>query len=211
MTELRVRSDRRGASRNTRERVCSLVLTAYLQLNIPMKKVTIYSDGACEGNPGPGGWAAILMYKGHVREICGGAPATTNNRMELQAAVEGLKALKEPCEVEFFTDSQYLLTGITEWLKQWQARGWMTKDKKAVKNEALWRALDTESSKHKISWQWVKGHAGHEMNERCDLLGRTEISKIRQQFSSDQLKASLESFKRSLGPLELDGQLEGTA
>jgi ribonuclease HI len=173
-----------------------------------MKKITLYSDGACEGNPGPGGWAAILMYKQHQREICGGAPATTNNRMELQAAVEGLRALREPCEVEFFTDSQYVRTGISEWLKDWKARGWKTKDKKAVKNEELWRQLDAESAKHEITWKWLKGHAGHEMNERCDLLARTEILKLRQQLKPDQLRALLEEFKQTLDPADLNGELK---
>ncbi len=173
-----------------------------------MKQVILYSDGACEGNPGPGGWAAILIYKNHVREICGGTPATTNNRMELQAAVEGLKALKESCEVEFFTDSQYVRNGISEWLKDWKVRGWKTKDKKPLKNEQLWKELDVESAKHQIAWKWLKGHAGHEMNERCDLLARTEILKIREQFNPDQLKTSLEEFKRSVDPVDLNVELE---
>jgi len=175
-----------------------------------MKRVTLYSDGACEGNPGPGGWAAIVTYKQHEREICGGSPATTNNRMELQAAVEGLRALREPCEVEFFTDSQYVRTGISEWLSDWKARGWRTKDKKAVKNEELWKQLDSESTKHQITWKWLKGHAGHEMNERCDLLARNEILKLRQQFAPDQLKTRLEEFKRNLGPADWNGELEVT-
>jgi len=173
-----------------------------------MKRVTLYSDGACEGNPGPGGWAAIVTYKHHARETCGGVPATTNNRMELQAAVEGLRTLKEPCEVEFFTDSQYLRTGISELLKEWKARGWRTKNKKAVKNEELWKELDAESAKHEIAWKWLKGHAGHEMNERCDLLARNEILKLRQQFSPDRLKTLLEEFKRSLDPADLNGELQ---
>src|SRR6266498_3864674 len=161
-----------------------------------MKKVTLYSDGACEGNPGPGGWAAILTYGAHERDITGGVPATTNNRMELTAAVEGIKALKEPCEVEFFTDSQYVQTGVSEWLKDWKLRGWKTKDKKPVKNEDLWRQLEAEASKHEITWRWLKGHAGDEMNERCDLLARNEILKIRQKFNPEQLKTLLEDFKR---------------
>ncbi|MGO8925763.1 MAG: ribonuclease HI [Limisphaerales bacterium] len=174
-----------------------------------MRNVTLYSDGACEGNPGPGGWAAILTYQEHAKEISGGSPATTNNRMELQAAVEGLRALKESCQVEFFTDSKYVQSGISEWLKDWKLRGWRTRDKKPVKNEELWRALDVESAKHKVSWKWLKGHAGHAMNERCDLLARTEILRIRQQFKPEQLKALLEEFKRSLDPAELNGKLEG--
>lgn len=176
-----------------------------------MKSVTLYSDGACEGNPGPGGWGAILTYQGYVKEISGGSPATTNNRMELQGAVEALRALKEPCEVEFFTDSKYVQSGISEWLKDWKARGWRTKDKKAVKNEELWRELEIESAKHNISWKWVKGHAGHPMNERCDLLARTEILKIRQQFKPEQLKSMLEEFKRNLDLAESNGKLDGIA
>ena len=171
--------------------------------------MVIHSDGACEGNPGPGGWAAIVSYQAHVKEISGGSPATTNNRMELQAAVEALRALKEPCEVEFFTDSKYVQSGISEWLKLWKTRAWRTKAKKAVKNEDLWRELDTESIRHKISWKWLKGHAGHEMNERCDLLAKTEITKIRKRFKPEQLKSLLEDFKRSLDPAEMNGRLGG--
>jgi len=131
--------------------------------------------------------------------------------MELQGAVEALRALKEPCEVEFFTDSKYVQSGISEWLKDWKARGWRTKDKKAVKNEELWRELEIESAKHNISWKWVKGHAGHPMNERCDLLARTEILKIRQQFKPEQLKSMLEEFKRNLDLAESNGKLDGIA
>ncbi len=176
-----------------------------------MKKVVLYSDGACEGNPGPGGWAVILTYGQHEREIAGGVSATTNNRMELTAAVEGLKALKEPCEVEFFTDSQYVQNGISEWLKDWKVRGWRTKDKKAVKNEDLWRELDSESTKHLMTWRWLKGHAGHEMNERCDLLAKNEILKIRQSYSPEQLKTNLETFRRSVGETDSSGKLPGLA
>lgn len=161
-----------------------------------MKNVVLYSDGACEGNPGPGGWAVILTYGERKRELAGGVPATTNNRMEITAAVEGLKALKEPCEVEFFTDSQYVQNGISEWVRIWKFNGWKTKDKKPVKNEDLWRQLDAESKKHRITWRWLKGHAGHPMNERCDFLARMEIQKIRQSHKPEQLKALLEEFKR---------------
>ncbi len=169
------------------------------------KKVTVYSDGACEGNPGPGGWAAILTYKGHSREISGGSPATTNNRMELQAAVEALKCLKEPCEVEFFTDSRYVQLGISEWLTDWKVRGWKTKNRKPVKNEALWKELGAESQKHKIVWKWLKGHAGHPLNERCDFLARSEIEKIRRQYPPDRLKALLEEFKDNANSIEING------
>lgn len=171
-----------------------------------MKKVVLYSDGACEGNPGPGGWAVILTYGQHEREIAGGVAATTNNRMELTAAVEGLKALKEPCEVEFFTDSQYVQNGISEWLKDWKAKGWRTKSKTAVKNEDLWKELDAESAKHQIIWRWLKGHAGHEMNERCDVLAKNEILKIRQSLSPEQLKSILDEFRRRSNDADANGK-----
>lgn len=170
-----------------------------------MKHITLYIDGACEGNPGPGGWAAILTYKQHVREITGGVPASTNNRMELQAAVEGLRSLREPCSVELFTDSQYVRIGVFEWLSEWKTRGWRTKDKKPVKNAELWRELDAESEKHEVSWHWLKGHAGHDLNERCDLLARREISKIREKVPPDELKLMLEQFKQRLEPAGSDG------
>jgi ribonuclease HI len=137
-----------------------------------MTDVTIFTDGACRGNPGPGGWGAILISGGAEREICGGEPATTNNRMELTAAIEALGALKRPCRVELHTDSQYVKNGITEWLRLWKARGWRTYSKGAVKNEDLWRRLDEAASRHQIDWRWVKGHAGHPLNERADALAR---------------------------------------
>src|SRR6266576_1917599 len=129
-----------------------------------MKKVTLFSDGACEGNPGPGGWAAVLKYKRYVREIGGGMPVTTNNKMELQAAVEALSALKEPCDVRLFTDSRYVSNGISKWRKGWKARGWRTKARKSIKNKELWRALDAQAAKHRITCKWIAGDA---MNERC--------------------------------------------
>jgi ribonuclease HI len=134
--------------------------------------VVIFTDGSCRGNPGPGGWAAILMSKGHEREIFGGEAATTNNRMELTAAIEALLALTRPCRVELHTDSQYVRNGITQWLPLWKARGWRTLSKGAVKNEDLWRRLDEARLPHAVDWRWVKGHSGHEMNERVDLLAR---------------------------------------
>ncbi|MDR3507841.1 MAG: ribonuclease HI [Caulobacteraceae bacterium] len=134
--------------------------------------VTIYTDGACRGNPGPGGWGAILISGENEREICGGELATTNNRMELMAAIAALEALKRPCKVELHTDSQYLRTGITEWLAGWKARGWRTAAKAPVKNEDLWRRLDEARLRHQVDWRWVKGHAGHPMNERADGLAR---------------------------------------
>ena len=159
-----------------------------------MKKVVIHSDGGCHGNPGPGGWAAILEYGPRRRELSGGAPATTNNRMELQAAIEALSALKEPCEVEFHTDSEYVKNGVSGWLSNWKRNGWRTKSKKPVKNEDLWRALDSHVSKHQVKWHWLKGHAGHVGNERCDHLANAEIVKIKKAFSPEQLKEMLAEF-----------------
>jgi len=141
-------------------------------------EVVIFTDGSCRGNPGPGGWGAILTYRGHQREIWGGEAHTTNNRMELMGAIQALEALKRPCRVELHTDSQYVREGITQWLALWKARGWRTMSKGAVKNEDLWRRLDEAQGRHEVDWRWVKGHAGHEMNERADTLakrGRAEI------------------------------------
>ncbi len=138
----------------------------------------IFTDGSCRGNPGPGGWGAILTYRGHQREIWGGEAHTTNNRMELMGAIQALEALKRPCRVELHTDSQYVREGVTQWLALWKARGWRTMSKGAVKNEDLWRRLDEARGRHEVDWRWVKGHAGHEMNERADTLakrGRAEI------------------------------------
>jgi ribonuclease HI len=134
--------------------------------------VVIYTDGACSGNPGPGGWGAVLISGDHVREISGGEPATTNNRMELMGAIAALEALKKPCKVELHTDSQYVMKGISEWIHNWKRRGWTTADKKPVKNEDLWKRLDTARLRHEVDWRWVKGHAGHELNERADALAR---------------------------------------
>lgn len=144
-----------------------------------MKLVTIHTDGGCEPNPGPGGWAAVLEMDGYVREVSGGSPATTNNRMEMQAAIEALRALSEPCQVELFTDSQYLRKGVCEWLKGWKARGWKTATKEPVKNQDLWQQLDALVTSHTIHWRWLKGHAGHKFNERCDELAGAEIAKLR--------------------------------
>lgn len=134
------------------------------------ERVTIYTDGACSGNPGPGGWAAILSFKGQEKEISGGEPLTTNNRMEMTAAIEALNALKRPCTVDLFTDSQYVRQGITSWMKNWKQRGWRTADNKPVKNEDLWRALDEAASRHQVVWHWVKGHADDPTNIRVDEL-----------------------------------------
>jgi ribonuclease HI len=134
------------------------------------ERVTIYTDGACSGNPGPGGWAALLIYNGREKELSGGEPVTTNNRMELTAAIMALEALTRPCMVDLFTDSQYLRHGIMEWLRNWKARGWRTADKKPVKNEDLWRRLDEARTRHEVVWHWVRGHADDPLNHRVDAL-----------------------------------------
>ena len=133
-------------------------------------RVRIHTDGACSGNPGPGGWGAILAWNDHERELKGGEPHTTNNRMELTAAIEGLRALKKDCEVEVVTDSEYLKNGITSWIHNWKRRGWVTAAKKPVVNQDLWQALDSEVNRHKLTWTWTKGHASHSDNNRCDEL-----------------------------------------
>ena len=137
-----------------------------------MTDVTIYTDGACSGNPGPGGWGAILVHGETRKELSGGEPETTNNRMELQAAIEALNALKRPCKVALYTDSVYVRDGITKWIKGWQRNGWRTAAKKPVKNAELWQALQAALQPHDIDWHWVKGHAGHPENERADELAR---------------------------------------
>lgn len=136
------------------------------------KRVIIHTDGACSGNPGPGGWGAILDYDGRRKELSGGAAETTNNRMELTAASEALKALKQPCVVEMYVDSVYVKDGITKWVQGWQRNGWRTADKKPVKNVELWQALVEATTGHQITWHWVKGHVGHRENERADELAR---------------------------------------
>ena len=142
-------------------------------------KVLIYTDGACSGNPGPGGWGAILIWGEKVKELCGGEPATTNNRMELMAAIQALEALTKPCKVQLFTDSRYVMDGICEWIAGWKARGWKTAAKQPVKNEDLWRRLDTARLRHDVDWRWVKGHNGHELNERADALARKGLNESR--------------------------------
>jgi ribonuclease HI len=137
--------------------------------------IDIFTDGACSGNPGPGGWAAILRHGGQEKELSGGEPATTNNRMELMAVIAGLSALKRKGPVTIHTDSRYVLDGASQWLKNWKARGWKTADKKPVKNEDLWRALDAAMDGHQIKWVWVRGHSGHVENERADQLARNAI------------------------------------
>jgi ribonuclease HI len=138
--------------------------------------VEIWTDGACSGNPGPGGWGAILRYGGHERELCGGEVPTTNNRMELMAAISALEALKRPCTVDLNTDSEYMRNGITKWIAGWKKNGWRTADKKPVKNVDLWERLEAAIERHDIRWHWVKGHAGDEMNERADALARAGMA-----------------------------------
>jgi len=138
-------------------------------------KIDIFTDGACSGNPGPGGWGAILRSGGHEKEISGGEPATTNNRMEITAAVRALQSLKKSSQVVLHTDSRYLLDGATQWMTRWKANGWKTADKKPVKNEDLWHALDDAASKHDVQWRWVRGHSDHVENERADALARAAI------------------------------------
>ncbi|HTR83011.1 MAG TPA: ribonuclease HI [Reyranella sp.] len=142
-------------------------------------EVEIFTDGACSGNPGPGGWAAILRMDGRERELSGGDPATTNNRMELMGAISGLEALKRPCKVRLFTDSVYVKDGATKWIHGWKKNGWRTSDKKPVKNVELWQRLDAARASHEVAWIWVKGHDGHAENERADELARGEIAKLR--------------------------------
>jgi ribonuclease HI len=148
-------------------------------------KVIIHTDGACSGNPGPGGWGAILDYNGTRKEIYGGEAQSTNNRMELKAAIEALNVLKRACDVEMHVDSQYVKDGITKWIHGWKRNGWKTADKKPVKNVELWQALDEAIKRHEISWHWVKGHAGHPDNERADELARQGIADMKKPAASE--------------------------
>lgn len=143
-----------------------------------MSRVTIYTDGACRGNPGPGGWGALLLAGDRELEIWGGESQTTNNRMELSAAIEALRALKRPCEVDLYTDSTYVRKGITEWMQGWKLKGWKTAAKKPVKNSDLWKLLDEEAARHRVEWHWVKGHAGDPGNERADQLANRGIDEL---------------------------------
>ena len=140
------------------------------------RRVKIWTDGACSGNPGPGGYGAILRFGEREKELSGGEPATTNNRMELMAAIVALEALTRPCAVDLHTDSQYVRNGVTQWIAGWKARGWKTADRKPVKNEELWRRLEEASERHDVAWYWVRGHAGDEMNERADALARAGMA-----------------------------------
>ena len=148
--------------------------------------VTIHTDGACSGNPGPGGWGAILAFGDHVKEIKGGEPNTTNNRMELMAAISAFEVLKRPCRVDLHTDSQYLRNGIMSYINNWKRNGWRTADKKPVKNVDLWQRLDAALKPHQVRWHWLKGHAGHVLNERADVLAREAIAEIRARIASGE-------------------------
>ncbi len=141
-------------------------------------EVTIYTDGGCAPNPGPGGWGALIVFGEHEKELCGGAAASTNNQMELTAAISALSALTKPCKVTLYTDSQYLRKGITEWMRDWKRRGWKTASNEPVKNRDLWEKLDALAPQHDIVWKWVKGHAGHEQNERVDRLAAAGRAKF---------------------------------
>jgi ribonuclease HI len=143
------------------------------------QRVVVHTDGACSGNPGPGGWGAILQWGDHTRELKGGEAHTTNNRMELTAAIMALESLKRPCVVDLHTDSEYLRQGITGWIKNWKRNGWKTADRKPVKNVDLWQRLDAALSQHQIRWHWVRGHSGHDLNERADELARSAIAELK--------------------------------
>ena len=143
------------------------------------KTVVIHTDGACSGNRGPGGWGVRMVYGDHVRRLCGGEPATTNNRMEMMAAIQALEGLKQPCEVVLHTDSQYVMKGITEWLAGWKARGWRTASKQPVKNQDLWQRLDAAQARHQVQWRWVKGHNGDPGNEEADQLANRGMREAR--------------------------------
>ena len=155
-----------------------------------MKKITIFTDGACSGNPGPGGWGAVLIYNDKVKKISGAEKDTTNNRMELMATIEALKALKTSCVVDLFTDSRYVKDGITKWLINWEKNSWLNSQKKPVKNKDLWQQLNLEVQKHKVNWYWVKGHSGHEQNDIADSLAVNAITKLKEAMKNAKTNSS---------------------
>ncbi len=163
-----------------------------------MQVVTIYTDGGCQGNPGPGGWAAVLTCGPYRLEISGGNPATTNNRMELSAAIAALLRIKDPSRVLLYTDSQYVRNGVTQWIHGWKRKGWVTANRQPVKNADLWKALDASTTQHQIDWRWVKGHAGNAGNERCDQLATQAIAAVRQRYTPAQLLALVRARSPSL-------------
>ena len=149
-----------------------------------MKQVVVHTDGACRGNPGPGGWGELMRYGAHEKRLCGGEPQTTNNRMELMAAIQALESLRQPCAVELYTDSVYVRSGVLEWMPGWKLRGWKTADKKPVKNVDLWQRLDAARAPHQVEWHWVKGHAGDPGNEAADALANQGLDQALQQNAS---------------------------
>lgn len=151
------------------------------------ERVQIFTDGACSGNPGPGGWGAILRFRGTEKELKGGEAQTTNNRMEMMAVLVAFNTLTRPCAVDLYTDSQYVKKGMTEWLRGWKARGWKTADKKPVKNDDLWKALDAAAARHDVAWHWVRGHDGHPENERADALAREGVAMAREGATTEVL------------------------
>ncbi len=161
-----------------------------------MKAVVIHTDGACRGNPGPGGWGALLQWNGQDKTLCGGEAETTNNRMELTAAIMALEGLRQPCTVTLYTDSTYVKQGLTEWLPGWRARGWLTAARKPVKNQDLWQRLDAAAARHRIDWRWVKGHAGHPGNEAADRLANQGLEQhALKAFAASDLSANMEHHK----------------
>ena len=161
-----------------------------------LKRVVVHTDGGCQGNPGPGAWACVLQFGRQTLELAGGELATTKNRMELQAAIHALQALNQRCAVEIYTDSEYLRQGITAWVHGWKRNGWRTKEKKPVRNQDLWQALDVLVAQQQVDWRWLKGHAGHPLNERCDQLAGKKMAEIRRQNTGTQLAAALAEFRR---------------
>jgi ribonuclease HI len=164
-----------------------------------VQTVTIHTDGGCQGNPGPGAWAAVLVSGSHRKEVCGAVPATTNNRMELRAAIGALEVLNRPCRIALYTDSNYLKDGISKWIHGWKRNGWKTATKEPVKNEDLWRRLDQALAPHTVEWRWLKGHAGHAENERCDQLATAAMAALRGRTSPAQLREALVRFKQGAG------------